>query len=190
MKAKRKISMLAAAYSLMLLVMFLLPFFSTSEYSITSNTLDELGAQNTANAWVMNITFIILGISSVISGWASFEGFTLHRILLVLFGISLSLIAFFRHAPLNPDIPYNITETGIHAYFACTALISFIVLSIATGFIMDRQHQRLLAVTAGLSAILLSVLTSESDHLAGVWQRLLFIISAGWMIYNFKTREY
>ena len=190
MKTKMGIMVLAAAYILILLLMFILPLFSVPDYSIIRNTIGELGAQSSPYAWVVNFTFVFLAIGSVIAGWAGFEGFTLHRIILVLFGISLTLSAFFNHAPINPDMRYNITEAGLNSYFACTAVFSFIILSIATSFIMERQHERLLALAAGSSAIVLSILASESEQMAGIWHRLLLIVSFGWMIYNFKIRDY
>lgn len=182
-----KSMVLASAFLLILLLMFLLPLFSVPGYSIIRNTVCELGAQSSPHAQIINFTFVFLAIGSVVEGWAFFEGCTLHRILLILFGISLTLIAFFNHAPVDADIRYNLKEAGFHTYFSCTALFSFIILTIATSFIMERQHERFLAIATGLSAIILSVLTSEYDQLAGVWNRLLLIISFGWMIYNFKT---
>lgn len=181
---------LRAGSLLILLLMFLLPFFSVSGYSIIRNTVRELGAQFSPHAQIINFTFVFLAIGSVIAGWAVFEGCILHRILLVVFGISLTLIAFFNHAPVDTHVRYNLTEAGYHEYFACTALFSFIILTIATSFIMERQHERAIALSTGLSALVLSVLITESDQLAGVWERLLFIISFGWMIYNFKTCKY
>ncbi len=190
MKTKRRIPAPTAAYLIMLLAIFILPFFSVPEYSIIRNTICELGAQFSPYAWIMNFTFVLLATVIVIAGWNYYESFTLHRILLVILGISLVLTGYFNHAPVNPDTEYNITEAGLHSYFACTTVISFIILSIATGFIMDRQYERILAIAAGLSAIVLSVLTSESDRLAGIWGRLLFMISSAWMIYNLRSREY
>jgi len=190
MKTKMKISVLVIAYLIMLPAMFILPLFTIPEYSIIGNTLSDLGAQATPYAWIMNTIFLLLATGSVIAGWTYFDGLILHRIILILFGISLTLSAVFNHPPVDPDIKYNLREAGLHAYFVCTAVFSFTILTLATSFIMERQHERLLAIVTGLSAIILSVLTSELDHLAGIWDRLLFMISFGWMIYNFKTREY
>jgi hypothetical membrane protein len=189
MKTKRVIEILAAAYYTGILAMFILPFFSVPQYSLTRNTLSELGAQNTPNAWVMNVIFISLAFGSAFAGWRFFEGFMPHRIVLVLFGISLILLSFFNHAPLNHDIHYNLREDGWHAYFACSASLSFIILSLATSIILEKKQERLLAIAAGLSILFLSLLMSEAESAAGVWQRLMFIISFGWMIYIFRTRE-
>jgi len=189
MKRNWEIIILVAAYCLLLLVMFMLPFYSTPEYSVISNTLSHLGAQNTPNAWIMNLTFVSLGIGSIIAGWRYFEGFAFQRLFLVLFGISLTLAAFFNHAPVNTLIQYNISEDGWHSYFIFTAVLTFIILSVSSAFIPEKQADRLLAIIAGVSVLFLSILISKATQTAGVWQRLSFIISFGWMIYSFKTRE-
>jgi hypothetical membrane protein len=189
MKKDSGLIVLGAAYILAILVMFLLPLFSSKEYSISGNTLSELGAQFAPDAWIMNSVFVLLAIGSLTAGWKYYEGFMLHRIILIIFGVSLILLAFFNHAPVIPDLRYNISEDGWHSYFICTAGLSFIILSIATSFILEKQQERFLALAAGISSIFLSVLMSEADRLVGIWQRLMFIISFGWMIYNFKTKE-
>ena len=190
MKKNTKILLFEGAYILLLLAMFLLPLFSAPEISITRNTLSELGAQFSPYSWIMNSIFAALALSAVISGWGCFEGFVFLRIILVLFGISLVLSAFFNQAPVNPEIRYNIREAGWHMYFVCTTWIAFIILTFSTALMLEKQTDRLLAIITGISAILLSLLASEADRTAGIWQRLMFIISFGWMIYTYKTMDY
>jgi len=190
MRRNREILILAAAYGLLLFVMFLLPIFSTPEYSIIRNTLSQLGAQNTPNAWIMNFSFVSLGIGSIIGGWRYFEGFAFQRLFLILFGISLTLAAFFNHAPVDELIQYKISEDGWHSYFIFNTGLNFVILTVSSTFIIETQTDRLLTIAAGVSAIFLSVLMSEVPQAAGVWQRLFFIISFGWMIYSFKSRRF
>ena len=64
-----RLGFLPAVYILMLLVIFILPFFSFEEYSIFKNTTSHLGAQNAPYAWVMNVVFALLGIASIADGW-------------------------------------------------------------------------------------------------------------------------
>jgi len=190
MKKRRKIILLTGAYILMLLAMFILPLLMVPDHSMIRNTLSDLGAQYSAGAWIMNSIFVALAFSSVLSGWECFEGFVFHRIILILFGVSLILSAFYNHAPVNPEIHYNIREDGWHLYFACTTWITFILLAFSTSLMLEKQTDRLLALITGISAVLLSLLASEADRTAGIWQRLLFIISFGWMIYTYKTMDY
>jgi hypothetical membrane protein len=189
MKRNKEISILVAAYGMLLLVMFLLPCYSAPEYSLISNTLSQLGAQNTQNAWIMNFTFVALGIGSIIAGWRYFEGFAFQRLFLILFGISLILAALFNHAPVNTLIQYKISEDGWHSYFIFTSGLTFILLTVSSAFIFEKQEDKLLAIVAGISVLFFSVLMSKASQTAGVWQRLSFIIIFGWMIYSFRTRE-
>lgn len=190
MKTKTNIILLEGSYILLLLAMFILPLFTAPEISIGGNTLSELGAQFSPYSWIINSIFAVLAITAVIAGWGCYEGFVFLRIILVLFGVSLLLSAIFNHAPVNTEINYNIREDGLHLYFACTTWITFIILTFSTALILEKQTDRLLAVITGVSAVLLSILASEADRTAGVWQRLLFIISFGWMIYTYKTIDY
>jgi len=169
--------------------MLILPVFSVMGYSITRNTLSELGAQSAPCAWIMNLVFIFLALSTIIAGWEYFEDFILHRILLLFCSVSLTLLAIFNHAPANPDLLYNIRESGWHVYFAGTAILSFTIFSISTSFILEKQNDRILSIAAGISIILLSLLMSEAERYSGIWQRLMYLISFGWMIYMLKTRE-
>lgn len=189
MKRNWEILILVAAYCQLILIMFILPVFSFPEYSLISNTLSQLGAQNTPNAWIMNFTFLSLGIGSIISGWRYFEGFAFQRLFLILFGISLTLAAFLNHAPVNTLTQYNIHEDGWHSYFIFTAGMTFVILTVSSTFITEDRTDRQLATAAGVSVILLSVLMSEVPAMAGIWQRLFFIISFGWMIYIFKASD-
>jgi hypothetical protein len=189
MKKNNKILMLRASSILLLLVMFLLPLFSDPEYSIITNTLSDLGAQYAPNGRIMNFVFLLLASCTIYSGWENYRGFIPHRIFLLLFAFSLALAALFHHAPINPAIQYNIIENGWHNYFINTTGLSFALLSIASGFIPEKEKERTLALAAGMSVILLTVMMSEAERFAGIWQRLLFIIAFGWLIYNFRTKD-
>jgi hypothetical protein len=188
-RMKAGLILLAGVYLLTLLSMFMLPLCIVSDYSIIRNTLSELGVQSSSASWVMNSIFAALAFSSVISGWRCFEGFVFHRIMLILFGISLTLAAFFSQVQVSYNIHYNISEDGWHSFFACMTWMAFIILAFSTALIQEKQADRNLAVGTGLSAIFLSLLVSEADKTAGIWQRLLFIISFGWMIHTFRTMD-
>ena len=189
MKKRVKIILLVSACILMLLAMLFIPLLIVPDHSIIRNTLSDLGAQNSAGAWIINSILVALAFSSVISGWGFFKGFVFHRVFLVLFGVSIVLSAFFNHAPVNPAIPYNISEDGWHKYFASIVWITFVILAFSTSLILKKQTDRSLALIAGISVMLLSLLSSESEQTAGIWQMLRFIISFGWLIYTLKTMD-
>lgn len=182
------IMLLSGSYIIMILVMFILPF-SIPDHSIAADPVDELGAQSAPYAWMVNLITICLATGAIITGWSYFKGYAFHRSILVISGVSLALSAILNHAPSDTQISNNVIESGLHEYFSCSAVFSFTILSIATGFILERQHNKLLASISGLSATILLIMTSESDHMAGIWSRLLLIIVFGWLIHCFKTNE-
>ena len=182
MKRYSKILILAGAYVLVLLAMFILLFYSVPGYSLVRNTLSQLGAQVTPNAWIMNFIFISLGIGSITAGWNYNKKFVFHRIYLFIFGASLVFTAFFNHAPLSPEIQYNLVEDGWHSYFACSTGLPFTILAITTSYLLEKKTDKMLGVTTGISVIILSILMFDADQFKGIWQRLIFIIRFGWMI--------
>lgn len=173
----------------MLLVIFILPYFSLPEYSMIKNTTSHLGAQFAPYSMVMNATFVLLGIASVIDGWRSLRRFWFHKIVLVVFGLSLIACAFFHHAPIINEMPHNLQEDKIHSFFANLTGASFVIFAIATGFIVRGWFQKALAFLLGIIVTLLSILMFEVEAYMGIWQRIIFIISFGWMTYIFHKKR-
>jgi hypothetical protein len=146
-----------------------------------------MGAQVTEYAWITNLALVLLGISSILSGWKFYKGLTFHRFLILLFGISVILSAAFNSAPVDSLKPYDITEDGWHSYFLLTSWLTFLILTLSTAFILENRRDRVLTIVTGAIIIFLSLLNSEIFSVAGIWQRLIYLISTGWMIYCFRS---
>ncbi|MFD0863785.1 DUF998 domain-containing protein [Sungkyunkwania multivorans] len=182
------LQILPFAYGLMLLVIVVLPFFSVPEYDILKNTTSHLGAQSAPYAWVMNFTFILLGLGAIIDGWRFLGKFWFHKIAILVFGISLMLCAFFQHAPIV-KIPFDPFEDQLHSWFATITGFSFTVFAISMSFILGQRTAKALAVLVGVLVTILSMLMFEVEQYMGIWQRIIFIMSFGWMIYIFNKAE-
>jgi len=180
---------LVFAYIAMLLVIFILPFFSLENYSILKNTTSHLGAQNTPNAWIMNVVFVLLGVSSIIGGWRFLGKYWFHKIVLISFGTSVILTAFYQHAPIDNLLEYSVKEDEMHSLFAKTTGWSFTIFAVATAFISKYRIQQILAISIAVIAVLLSLMMfhPDTESLMGIWQRTMFILSFGWMIYVFRN---
>jgi len=141
--------LLVIVYILFILVAFLLPLYSFEGYSIISNTTSHLGAQGSPNAWVMNLTFITLGLASIFVVILSKVRF--HQVIGSIFGISLILTGIFQHGSFIEGYTSNLFEDQLHSIFATMTGISFVFLAFGHGF-MSHGKQRLLGFSLGLVA--------------------------------------
>ncbi len=178
--------LLLPAYIVMILVVFILPFFSVEGYSILKNTTSHLGAQNTPNAWIMNTVFFLLGMACIYEGWFHLKGYRFQQIILIVFGASLFLTGIFKHAPINASLPYNLMEDELHSLFATIVGFSFTIFAISAAFIEGSAGKRILALVVGLSAIGFSGLIFVMTDFAGVWQRMMFMLAFAWLIFFFE----
>lgn len=174
------------SYIILILVMFVLPFFTADGYSIISHTTSQLGAQQTKNSWIMNFTFALMGVTSIYAGWTHFHNYWLHKILLLSFGLSLVFTAIFSHAPITPNLAFSLREDELHSLFASTTGFSFTILAISTGFIKDTRNKRFLPIFIGILATALSMMMFTIESYMGIWQRLIFITSFAWLIFEFN----
>jgi len=186
MKKKRKLSdfrYLLYAFLLIIPIMFLLAFYSVDTYSIIKNTTSHLGAQNTPNAWIMNVAFIIIGISCVLEAWLHLGRFSFHKIILCVFGLSLMLTGIFHHRPIIEGVDFNHFEDKLHSVFASIVGFSFTIFAVSSAFIEKVIKHRIIDISVGFIATMLSMLILYLPDYSGIWQRLIFIISFIWLIF-------
>jgi len=185
-KVKKKISdfrCLLYALLLILPVMFALPFYSADTYSIIKNTTSHLGAQSTPNAWIMNVAFVLVGISCVLEAWLHLGRFWFQKILLNIFGLSFVFTGIFHHAPIIEGVIFDSLEDILHSIFATIVGFSFTIFAVSSAFIEKAAKHRITDITVGFTATILSVLMLYLPDYSGIWQRAIFIISFTWLIF-------
>jgi len=185
-RGKRKLSdfrYLLYAFLLLLMIMFALPFYSVDTYSIIENTTSHLGAQSSPNAWIMNISFILVGITCILEAWLHLRRFLFHKILLSIFGLSLMLTGIFHHAPIIDGFIFNSIEDKLHSIFATIVGFSFTIYAVSSAFIEKTVRYRIIDIAVGFTATILSVLMSCLPNYSGIWQRAIFVISFVWLIF-------
>ncbi len=183
---KRKLAdfrYLIHALLLLLPIMFVLPFYSADTYSIIKNTTSHLGAQSTPNAWIMNVAFVLVGISCTLEAWLHLGRFWFHKILLSIFGLALALTGIFHHAPIIEGAIIKSLEDNLHSIFASSVGFSFVIFAISSTFIEKAVKHRIINVAVGLVATALSILMFYLPDYSGIWQRAIFITSFLWLIF-------
>jgi len=181
-------AVLSVTYILLLTAIFMLPLIAAPDYSIAENTLYELADQSPFASIIMNFLLMVLATGMVITGWHCYKGFLFQRIFLLLFGLSLIMTALISLYGMVTNVGQYQGNNGWHSYFITTAWLTFIILAFSTSSILNNATDWFLSVFAGLSGIFLTILMYEAEFAAGIWQRLLFVISFGWMIYAFRIR--
>lgn len=175
-------------YVLLILVMLLLPFFSVEEYSILRNTTSHLGAQEAPNAWIMNAVFVLLGISCIWRGLSAFRRYPFQQVVLLIFGLSMIATGVFQHKPIVSGIPFNAFEDQLHSVFASVVGFSFTLFSASLIWIESERRRKIQAFSMALFAVLLSLLIFNVAEYAGIWQRVMFAASFGWMLVLFHRK--
>ena len=184
------LAVLSVTYILMLAAMFVLPLISASDYSIPENTLYDLSDQSPFASMIINILLVVLATGLVIAGWHCYKGFMFQRIFLLLFGLSMIMTALVSLYGMVSNVAQYQENNGWYSYFITTAWLTFIILAFSTSSILNNGSGWFLSVFAGLSGLFLTILVYEAEFAAGIWQRLLFIISFGWMIYTFRILDH
>jgi len=186
MQKRPGISYLLPATVILILVMFILPGYSSPGYSILKNTTSHLGAQNAPNAWIMNLVFLLLGVAVILEAWFHLKPYRVQQFLLGIFGLGLLGVAIFQHGPIIEGISADLFEDMMHSVFATTVGFSFILFAVSTAFIETKRTRRVSALLIAVLAASLSALMFAVPDLAGLWQRIMFILAFGWLIIFFE----
>lgn len=162
--------------------MMVLPFFSVPEYVIFKNTTSHLGAQNAPNAWIMNLSFILIGAATIHEMWKALGAFWFQKIIISVFAIGLIMTGIFHHAPIVEGIPFSDFQDQMHSIFASIVGFSFTLFAISIAFIEEEKNRRIIAFIVCLGSMAISVLIFTVPDFAGIWQRIMFIGAFGWLI--------
>jgi hypothetical membrane protein len=174
---------LIGAVTLLMLVMFLLPIWSFEGYSLRANTTSHLGAQGTPHAWVMNITFVILGIATLGAAIGTLRRFPLALLLLAVFALSLVLTGVYRHEPLVVGIAVDEVAARRHSLFATTTGTAFVAFAATMVFVSRDRRDRILAGAMGVTSTALSLGMALMPDLTGLLQRVMFMMAFAWLVH-------
>lgn len=184
MRVNRNLLILrVAVFTAFLLVSTLLPFKSFEGYSIISNTTSHLGAQGSPCAWVMNLTFVMLGITAIQK--TSSSRITYLLVIGTIFGLSLSATGIFQHAPLVIDVePHHLHDT-LHSVFASTTGFSFTCLAAGHAWLY-KGSQRYAAALMVIISIVITIMIFSFPAFMGISQRFMFITAFYWLFFYSK----
>ena len=167
-------------------------FFTPPGYVWTQNTISELASQGHTYKWIMQAGLSGFGALLVLAvGLSIFKTKKMNYSLLpiALYGFIVLLSGIYCAAPIDPSIPYSVTEAKLHSVFATISGLSLSLGIFWRIFVASNDRERLahsifLVAVIGISALFG---LAENDTIKigiGIVQRLLYISGFAWLIYQ------
>ena len=166
--------------------------FTPPGYTWTQNTISELASQGHTYKWIMQAG--LSGFGALITLAVGLSIFKARKMIypllpIALYGFAVLLSGIYCTAPIDPSIPYSISEAKLHSMFAT---LGGLMLSSAVFwhiFTSSNQRERLahtifLFVVVGLSSLFGLAENGRIDIGIGIVQRLLYLAGFAWLIYQ------
>jgi hypothetical membrane protein len=173
---------------LAILGVLLTPFAMAEGYSWFENSISETGGQGVSNAWLGRLTLTLSGLG--VLAVAKLRRNSWSRITFVsmtLFGVMWSLTAVFSTQSWEESVPFNPVESAIHSALASAmAIVVLGALAIAFQRPAITKVSRYLAFTLAAAATFLPLASLLNPEFAGLFQRLMFVITQLWFIREAK----
>ena len=132
-----------------------LPFVTDTGLSFFSDSLSNLGAQQTSGNWIMNIALILMSLAAFIYGAFRLKGHSIEMIVLVFFCACFFLTGYYQMAGNERIKHYNYTQNTLHALFSMLSGISFSLLCLTILFrTIKTKYKLLAAIVFGLTILL------------------------------------
>lgn len=158
------------------------PFLSMPSYSSVRHTTSELAGQRMPNAWVMRTGLFSYGLCSLLLALRRPETGVVGTVALALFGLGLIGSAVWSHKPIDPEMPFSISEDRVHSFFASMIGFAFATAVVAKLLVGNRLTSDWLSWTALAASIVLPVGMAVTSRFAGLFQRAIFGISFVWIL--------
>lgn len=184
----RKTAALISSIQL-LLVMMILPFGIIDPAEALSSTLESFSSDRPLYSFLITVVLILFGVTSTISGWKLYRGLAFQRFMMLAFGCTFIAASVFTNIELYNSLNYSLSGETVHRYFSGMAVISFSVLAASTAFILSENRGRMISFLTVAAVIICVLIQSESEKSAGLWQRLIIALIAGWILYISKYSE-
>ena len=160
--------------------------FAHPDYSIVSNTISELAAQDAPNAWIMRAAFFTYGLGVAAAALADIRTHVLTRIAIIAFGLSLVGAGFWAARPIWPEAPFNVREDNLHSIFGTLTGVSFAAACSARLFLPSGSLRDWLSWVGLVASIAIPLYMLQVPTLDGLPQRVMFAISAIWLWREFR----
>jgi hypothetical membrane protein len=172
-------------------VILLAHFFAPPNYDWTQNTISDLGSQGHVHKWIMQAGFIGFGLILTAGVVYYFRRDKKRPFLffVAVYGLSILVTGFFCAAPIDPSIPYSVSEANTHSLFATIAGLAMSLGIFWQVVVSSNRRDRWtrLAFLIGVMGISGLFGLAENHLLAmdkGIVQRALYLVGLMWLVYE------
>ena len=154
-----KLFSIAIAYWIAIII--LAHFFAPLGYIWTQNTISELASQGHEYKGIMQAGLIGFGALVILAVALTCTriGKIVYPLLpIALYGLAILLSGIYCTAPIDPRIPYSITEAELHSMLATIAGVALSLAILWRVFVSSAAHQRILHLSFLVAVIGLSAL--------------------------------
>lgn len=154
------------------------PWYTVEGYSSVSNLISQLGAQNTANSFIMVGGFLALGVGIIADGIRRFSKPVLP---FVAFGLFMALAGLFAHKPLSPEKTFSMFAHQAHSVLATLAGISITVGLLWQAVYAPEMRTRAMTTILAVLCFILPLCMLAFADVQGLIQRFMYLLIFAWL---------
>jgi hypothetical protein len=173
---------------IMLLIMMSFPVITDPEKAFSS-TLECYSSDHHFYSFIMTSLLVFFGISSVMFTWKHIKRLAFQRFALISTTGTFIVAAILANPRFYNGLISSIPVKTIHRCFAGISVISFSFLAISTSFLLSDARGKKISFCAGIAVLVGALLQSEMIAFAGLWQRMIILVFAGWLLYINRYSE-
>lgn len=161
------------------------PLYTAPGYSVLSNVISELAAQNTPRNAVMALAFVLMGGLVALDGLRPWRAPALP---FAVFGVAFAAAGLFGHKPITPGVPYLVWADTVHSQLAT---VSGVALTVGFGWqavLRGPWPHRGMAGLLALACVGLPLAMLALPAWQGAIQRLMYLLVFGWLFAFFPRR--
>lgn len=159
------------------------PALMPEGYSWVAHTVSESAAQGLKGAWMARLGFLLFGMAVIWLATASETMWARGVVWMHLaFAVLMVATAAFSHKPWVAGVPFDPFEDHLHS-FTATAMGFAFALGVLLRFLQQwgqGRRGRVLDMIALLSATFIPMLMLFQSDIAGLVQRLMFLVAFVW----------
>jgi hypothetical membrane protein len=172
-----------AGVAIITVIIIVAPLFTEPGYSMVSNPISQLAAQETRNAWLMRIGLCALGIGPGIDALRRLRTQPIRTVFLMIFAVAMLFTAWWSARPIDPEITFDAEEDKLHALAAMVAGYAFSAGALCFAATDRGIWRRLASVAAAAAASIIPVFMFLHPDVMGLLQRFMLATCFIWLVY-------